>query len=83
MGPVAPSFPPFTVVLFGTGRLPAILLSCLQFRLVIDLAGAGRASASHLAQLRVHLRRQRCQACRAHLLGRVSERTSALRQLQS
>jgi hypothetical protein len=83
MGPVAPSFPPFAVVLFGSGRLPAILLSCLQFRLVIDLAASGRASENHLAQLHVHLRRQRCPGCRAHLVGRASERTAALRQRRS
>ncbi|HEV7678010.1 MAG TPA: hypothetical protein VGQ42_05545 [Candidatus Dormibacteraeota bacterium] len=71
---------PFSVVVFGDGELPELLLTCMQFRLVSDLASSGRARASHLMQLRRHLRQGRCTGCRGYLVGRLSERRSALRQ---
>jgi hypothetical protein len=70
---------PFSVVVFGDGELPELLLSCMQFRLVADLAADGRARSTHLMQLRRHLRQGRCAACRGYLMGRLSEKRSALR----
>ena len=70
---------PFSVVVFGDGELPELLLSCMQFRLVSDLASEGRAGSSHLMQLRRHLRQGRCSACRGYLLGRLSEKRSVAR----
>jgi hypothetical protein len=70
---------PFSVVVFGDGELPELLLTCMQFRLVADLAADGRARSSHLMQLRRHLRQGRCSACRGYLLGRLSEKRSATR----
>jgi hypothetical protein len=70
---------PFSVVVFGDGELPELLLTCMQFRLVADLASEGRARPSHVMQLRRHLRQGRCSACRGYLMGRLSEKRSALR----
>lgn len=70
---------PFSVVVFGDGELPELLLGCMQFRLVADLASEGRARSSHVMQLRRHLRQGRCAACRGYLLGRLSEKRSITR----
>lgn len=70
---------PLSIVVFGDGELPEVLLTCLQFRLVADLAADGRARPGQLMQLRRHLRRGRCSACRAYLMGRLSEKRSASR----
>lgn len=70
---------PFAVVVFGDGELPELLLTCMQFRLVADLASDGRAFPSQVMQLRRHLRDGRCPSCRGHLLGRLSEKRSAAR----
>jgi hypothetical protein len=70
---------PLAVVVFGDGELPELLLTCLQFRLVADLAAEGRALSTHLMQLRRHLRQGSCAACRAYLVGRLSEKRSARR----
>lgn len=61
-------------MVFGDGRLPEVLLDCMQFRLVADLAVRGRAEESHLAQLSRHLEVTRCRGCRGYLQGRVAER---------
>ena len=71
------SLPDLAVVLFGDGRLPEVLLTCLQFRLVADQAAVDRASRSHLLQLRGHIDRVRCRGCRAYLMGRLVERRTA------
>jgi hypothetical protein len=68
---------PFSVVVFGDGQLPELLLSCMQFRLVSDLAADGRAGSGHLMQLRRHLRHGRCAQCRGYLMGRLSEKRSS------
>ena len=70
---------PLSIVIFGDGELPELLLTCLQFRLVADLASDGRARSTHLMQLRRHLRQGRCDACRAYLVGRLSEKRAARR----
>lgn len=70
---------PFSVVVFGDGELPELLLSCMQFRLVSDLATEGRARSGHLMQLRRHLRLGRCPSCRGYLVGRLSEKRSSSR----
>jgi hypothetical protein len=74
---------PFSVVVFGDGELPELLLTCMQFRLVSDLASGGRARTSHLMQLRRHLHTGRCSGCRAYLMGRLSEKRSASRMRDS
>jgi hypothetical protein len=71
---------PFSVVVFGDGELPELLLTCMQFRLVADLASDGRARTSHVMQLRRHLRMGRCSGCRGYLMGRLSEKRAASRQ---
>lgn len=71
---------PLSIVVFGDGELPELLLTCLQFRLVADLASEGRARSSHLMQLRRHLRQGRCSACRSYLMGRLSEKRAISRQ---
>ena len=70
---------PFSVVVFGDGELPELLLTCMQFRLVADLSSEGRARSSHLMQLRRHLRQGDCAACRGYLMGRLSEKRSTQR----
>lgn len=70
---------PLSIVIFGDGELPELLLTCLQFRLVADLASDGRARSTHLMQLRRHLRQGRCDACRTYLVGRLSEKRAARR----
>lgn len=65
---------PLSIVVFGDGELPELLLTCLQFRLVADLASEGRAGSSHLMQLRRHLRQGSCSRCRGYLMGRLSEK---------
>lgn len=75
-GPSTP-LPELAVVVFGDGRLPDILLTCLQFRLVADQAADERASYSHLLQLRGHIDRIRCTGCRSYLMGRLVERRTA------
>jgi hypothetical protein len=70
---------PFSIVVFGDGELPELLLTCMQFRLVADLAAEGRARSSHLMQLRRHLRQGNCSGCRGYLMGRLSEKRSAQR----
>jgi hypothetical protein len=67
---------PFSVVIFGDGELPELLLTCMQFRLVSDLASAGRARPTHVMQLRRHLQHGRCVRCRGYLMGRLSEKQS-------
>jgi hypothetical protein len=74
-----PDLRPFSVVVFGDGELPELLLTCMQFRLVADLASNGQARTSHLMQLRRHLRQGRCSGCRGYLMGRLSEKRSASR----
>jgi hypothetical protein len=74
-----PDLRPFSVVVFGDGELPELLLSCMQFRLVADLAADGRARSTHLMQLRRHLRQGRCAPCRSYLVGRLTEKRSAQR----
>ena len=70
---------PLSIVVFGDGELPELLLSCLQFRLVADLASEGRARSSHLMQLRRHLRQGSCTSCRSYLMGRLSEKRAVSR----
>ena len=69
--------PDLAVVVFGDGRLPELLLTCLQFRLVADHAARDRASHSHLLQLRGHIDRIHCLGCRSYLMGRLVERRTA------
>ena len=73
----ATPLPDLTIVVFGDGRLPEVLLTCLQFRLVADKAAYDRASPSHLLQLKGHLDRVRCAGCRSYLAGRLVERRTA------
>lgn len=67
-------FASLPVVCFGDGRLPGILVDCMQFRLVSDRAAAGRAGQGHLIQLQRHVDRRGCQECRVYLAGRLAER---------
>jgi len=69
--------PDLAVVVFGDGRLPEMLLTCLQFRLVADHAAEDRASRTHLLQLRGHIERIQCRGCRGYLMGRLVERRPA------
>jgi hypothetical protein len=64
---------PFAVVVFGDGTLPEMLLNCMQFRLVADLASKDRAAANHLIQLQRHIDHTRCSECRGYVLGRIVE----------
>ena len=74
---------PFSVVVFGDGELPELLLTCMQFRLVSDLASSGKARTSHVMQLRRHLHQGRCGGCRGYLMGRLSEKRAASRMRNS
>jgi len=70
---------PLSIVVFGDGELPELLMTCLQFRLVADLASEGRARSSHIMQLRRHLRHGDCRSCRSYLMGRLSEKRALKR----
>lgn len=67
--------PAFAVVVFGDGRLPEVLLTCLQFRIVADQVALDRVEASHLQQLHGHLDHGACRECRGYLVGRMMERS--------
>ena len=69
-----PWLPDLGVVVFGDGRLPEILLTCLQFRLAADLARAGRLSPAHAIQLVRHIGSDRCLGCRAYYIARRAGR---------
>ena len=66
------TFDGVVVAVFGDGTLPDILLSCLQFRIVADMAVRGRAIPVHLLQLRRHLAHG-CPGCSRHVAGRLAE----------
>ena len=52
-----------------------MLLTCLQFRLVVDKLMSPAAPPLHLMQqLRGHIERTRCPNCRGYFMGRVLER---------
>jgi hypothetical protein len=68
-----PKLPPFAVVVFGDGRLPEVLLTCLQFRLVADLVALRRVDSGQLQQLHGHINHG-CGECRGYLVGRLTER---------
>jgi hypothetical protein len=66
----ATALPAFAVVVFGDGRLPEVLLTCLQFHIVADQMVMGRAHPSHVLQLHGHVDRAGCRGCRDYLDGR-------------
>lgn len=66
---------PLAVVVFGDGTLPEVLLSCMQFRLVVDKLMTPSTPPLHLMQqLRGHIERTRCPSCRGYFMGRMLER---------
>ena len=66
---------PLAVVVFGDGSLPEVLLTCMQFRLVVDKLMTPVAPPLHLMQqLRGHIERTRCPNCRGYFMGRMLER---------
>lgn len=70
---------PLAVVVFGDGTLPEVLLTCMQFRLVVDKLMTPVAPPLHLMQqLRGHIERTRCPNCRGYFMGRMLERRITL-----
>ena len=70
---------PLTVVVFGDGTLPEVLMTCMQFRLVVDKLMTPTAPPLHLMQqLRGHIERTRCPNCRGYFVGRMLERRIGL-----
>jgi hypothetical protein len=66
---------PLAVVVFGDGTLPEVLLTCMQFRLVVDKLMTPSSPPMHLMQqLRSHIERTRCPSCRGYFMGRMLER---------
>jgi len=70
---------PLAVVVFGDGSLPEVLLTCMQFRLVVDKLMTPITPPLHLMQqLRGHIERTRCPSCRGYFMGRMLERRLGL-----
>jgi len=70
---------PLAVVVFGDGTLPEVLLTCMQFRLVVDKLMTPEPPPLHLMQqLRGHIERTRCPTCRGYFMGRMLERRISL-----